>query len=260
MSGTASRADPEVQPSRRLRLSLIVPLYNEAERVPKSAPQIMSFVASFRRGSEIIWVDDGSSDETARRLQDYLGTTEGIRSWVLHQPHRGKGAAVQAGIARATGEVAAFCDVDLATRLQDLRHLADVAAERRCFAIGSRAVTESVILEHEHRGRELLGKIYNRVVQLLLLPGIRDTQCGAKAAPVDLWRQVLAHCSSQGFEWDVEVLAVAKRLGVPIEEIGVTWTHDRRTRVQVLRDGIRMALELIPIWRNVRRLPRRFLT
>jgi len=127
------------------------------------------------------------------------------------------------------------------------------------MVIGSRGLASSRVLRHESSVRETLGRAYNRAVRSLILGGIADTQCGAKVAPTATWHQVLAHCREEGFAWDVEALAVARALGIPVSEIGVTWTHDDDSRVRVLRDGAAMLRSLPRIYlraRPARRAPR----
>src|SRR5262249_5935388 len=103
--------------------------------------------------------------------------------------------------------------------------------------------------------REFLGRTYNRVVQLTLIPGIVDTQCGAKMARTDIWRRVLPACQEDGFAWDVEAIAVARGLGVDVREIPVSWRHDRDSKGRVARGGVRMVPALPRISRHVRRVP-----
>jgi dolichyl-phosphate beta-glucosyltransferase len=99
--------------------------------------------------------------------------------------------------------------------------------------------------------RELLGRTYNSVVRALLTPGISDTQCGAKAAPASVWSEILGHCREDGFAGDVEMIATALALDLPVQEMGVTWAHDNRTRVHVLRDGMAMVAAVMRIWRRL---------
>ncbi|MEO7443069.1 MAG: glycosyltransferase, partial [Acidimicrobiales bacterium] len=174
---------------------------------------------------------------------------------LLRRPHRGKGAAVVAGLSVATADYAGFCDVDLSTPLADLERVLAVATAGTVLAIGSRDVEASRLLRPESRTRELLGRTYNRLVRMTVTPGIRDTQCGAKVAHCALWRAILPWCREVGFAWDVEALAVARRLGIVVSEVPVAWSHDERSRVRVGRDGARMALAVPRIVRNLRALP-----
>jgi dolichyl-phosphate beta-glucosyltransferase len=125
--------------------------------------------------------------------------------------------------------------------------LFDIAASDLTVVIGSRSAADTVIQVHQAGAREWLGWLFNRWAQLLVTPGISDTQCGAKAAQTTVWFDILEHTREPGFAWDTEVLAVARRLGLQIEEVGVEWSHDPATRVRILRDGVVMALTVLRI-------------
>jgi dolichyl-phosphate beta-glucosyltransferase len=230
--------------------TLVVPLYNEARRFAASAPALTRAVNEAPAGSELVFVDDGSEDGTAEIVQSFVASHP--RARLVRRPHLGKGAAIAAGLAQARAGHAAFCDVDLATPIADVVRLVEEAARIDGMAIGSRDMEASQIVRHESAVREALGKAYNRVVQVLLVPGIVDTQCGAKAAPTGVWRQVLEYCGEQGFAWDVEVLAVALRMGMPVEELPVLWAHDPDSRVRVARDGARMLIALPRVRRRLK--------
>jgi dolichyl-phosphate beta-glucosyltransferase len=239
-----SAGDPIAGPERG-SLTLVVPLFNEAHRFHKYAKELAGFISDYPPGSEVVFVDDGSSDGTVGMVEDFLAAHPGQAVRLLRRPHRGKGAAVTAGLISAGTDVACFCDLDLATPLQDLARIVEAATAVPILAIGSRGVPTARITRHQNRGRELLGRSYNKAIQFSILPGIIDTQCGAKAALVSVWARVLPLCLEEGFAWDVEVIALARALGVPVREIGVEWRHQDGSRVNPLRDGPRM-LRAIP--------------
>lgn len=239
-------------PSETVSLGLVVPLYNEEARFPRSAPALIRLVRAYGPKSEVIWVDDGSTDRTHELVGAFLAGNSAIPGRLIRRPHRGKGAAVQTGIEASRAGVIGFCDVDLATSLADVERLITEAIELPVVAIGSRALPASNILVHEHALRELMGRLFNRAVRGFACPDIRDTQCGAKFAAREVWHRVLPHCRERGFSWDVEVLAIARALGIGIRELPVTWTHDERTRVRVLRDGVEMAASLMRIRRRAK--------
>lgn len=224
-------------------LTLVVPLFNERLRFPARAPTLVDWIAG-RPGDELTFVDDGSSDGTPDLVRDFLAARGNPLVRLLERPHLGKGAAVQAGLEAATTPYAAFCDIDLATPLTDVGQLVAAAGDGRTLVVGSRDVRESTLVRHESRGREALGKAFNWAVRMIAVPGVADTQCGAKAAATVVWRELLPHLRERGFAWDVELLAVANRLGVPIREIGVSWAHDDDSRVRVLYDGAAMVRAL----------------
>jgi dolichyl-phosphate beta-glucosyltransferase len=226
-------------------LSLVVPLYNEVDRFAESLDALLGFVADAPAGSELIFVDDGSTDGTAEAVEKALASVDDVDAQLLARPRTGKGAAVQAGLLIARGDDAGFCDVDLATPLANLAEVLAVARRTGGLAVGSRALSESNLVRHEWLPRELLGRCYNGVVRLSLVRGIHDTQCGAKMAPTSVWRRLFEHTREVGFAWDVEIVAVAQRLGIPVDEVPITWSHDGRTRVRPLRDGLAM-LRAVP--------------
>ena len=163
---------------------------------------------------------------------------------------------MQAGIRAARCPIVAFCDVDLATPLAELGRIVDIA-EQGMLAVGSRGLPTSQLGVREHRARELLGKAYNRAAQLLVTPGIADTQCGAKAAPSTLWSEILAGVTETGFAWDVDVIAQALAGGYPVVEVPIAWNHQPGSALRIARDGARMLAALPRIRRHARQKDRR---
>ncbi|MET1001311.1 MAG: glycosyltransferase [Acidimicrobiia bacterium] len=231
-------------------LTLVVPIFDEEDRVQEHGRALLDFVAALAPGSRLLFVDDGSTDSTAEIVAKLI---EGEpHAELLLMPHAGKGAAVAAGLAAATTEYAGFCDVDLATPLPDLARIFTVATRAAVLAIGSRDVSASVVVNPESRWREALGRAYNRLLQATVTPSVVDTQCGAKVAATGIWRRLLPWCQERGFAWDAEVVAVALAVGVEVQEVPVNWHHDERTRVRVLRDGAGMVVATGRIVRRAR--------
>lgn len=198
---------------------------------------------------ELILVDDGSVDATLRVAATIrnLIRDSGTECYIHTGAHRGKGAAIARGVAAARGSLVAFCDVDLSVSLYDFDLIIGAARNIQGLAIGSRAAPGSIVAKPESRVRELLGRTYNWIVRSTLLPGIDDTQCGAKAAPRKIWNEILCLSSEEGWAWDVEILLIAQNLGYSILEIPVTWSHDARSRVKLSRDGLDMLVAIIRI-------------
>jgi dolichyl-phosphate beta-glucosyltransferase len=235
-------------------ITLVVPLFNEQDRFAETAREIVNFVAGWGPGSQVIWVDDGSSDRTVEVVTAFIDEGHPVPTKLLQIAHRGKGAAVRTGLLASECSFGAFCDVDLSTPLDDLGGLIDLCVREGGLVIGSRALPSSNVIRHESFLREQLGRTYNRVVRWLLTPGIFDTQCGAKAARSDVWSELLARCREDGFAGDVEMIAMAMSYDVPVSEIGVRWAYDERSRVHVWRDGMAMVTALFRIWRRLRLL------
>lgn len=232
-------------------VGLVVPLYQEADRFEEYGPQLLDFLRRLPDGSELVFVDDGSTDGTAELVAGVL-EAQAVRARLIRRPHRGKGAAVAAGLAATDAPIAAFCDLDLSTPLDQLALVLRAADRADVLAIGSRDLSTSVVERPESRLRETLGRAYNRLLQATLTPGIVDTQCGAKAAARGVWRAVLPLVGEKAFAWDAEVVAVAVALGIPVQEVPVIWRHDDRSKVRVGRDGLRMVAATPRIWRRAR--------
>jgi SAM-dependent methyltransferase len=230
----------------------VVPVFDEAVRVGEYVGALLAFARARPGGVELLFVDDGSSDDTVARLE-----AAGAR--VLRRPHAGKGAAVAAGMealldggAAAAPQLLAFCDLDLSTPLDQLELVLQQASRTGGLAIASRDLAGSRLDRPEGHVRELLGRLYNRLLQAAVVPGVVDTQCGAKAAPAGVWRQVLGRCRQQGFAWDAEVVGVALALGIEVQEVAITWRHDDRSKVHVARDGLRMVAAVPQLVASVR--------
>ncbi len=233
-------------------LGLVVPLFDEVERFPEFAPRLVDFVSDLPPGSELIFVDDGSTDGTAALVEDLVRTHPDRPVRLLRRAHEGKGAAVAAGLLASTADDRGFCDLDLSTPLDHFQQVRRAAAEVPALAIGSRDMATSQVLEAESAVRTALGRAFNRLIQATLAPGVVDTQCGAKVASGVIWETVLPLCREKGFAWDTEVIAVATALDVAIQEVPIDWRHDDRSKVRVLRDGTAMVWAVPRIWHNVR--------
>jgi dolichyl-phosphate beta-glucosyltransferase len=235
-------------------LSLVVPLYNEEERLQESAAALEDFVAAYEEGSELIFVDDGSEDATVEVASE-LAFDLRVPTQVLARPHLGKGAAVRAGLAMARASVLGFCDVDLSTPLDEVARLVTAAASAPVLAIASRDVVSTQALHRQAGLRGVFHKAFNRLVRATLTPGVYDTQCGAKAAHRAVWKEILPYCAEDGFSWDAEAIAVCRRRGMAVWEVGITWRHDDRTRVRPWRDGALMVASVPRILGRVRQAP-----
>ena len=238
----------------RPSFSLIVPVFNEKDRFSERAAELAEFIRGFPVGSELLVVDDGSSDGTAEVVEGFLAGELELRAKLLRRPHQGKGAAVRAGLLAATGEYAGYCDVDLSTPLGQVEVILAAACRAPVLAIGSRGVAAARLRKRQSRLRERLGRGYNRLVQLTLAPGVADTQCGAKVAATAVWGRILAWSREPHLAWDVEVIAIARRLGIGVQEIGVEWANDERSRIRLGRDGAAMVAAIPRILRTVRRV------
>jgi dolichyl-phosphate beta-glucosyltransferase len=210
-----------------VRLSVVIPAYNEALRLPGTLVRVGEHLDRLDVPFEIVVVDDGSTDGTAA-----LAGAAGERVRVLrHEPNRGKGYAVRRGMLAATGERRLLTDADLSTPIEELAKLQAALDEGYDVAIGSRAIAGARIEVHQPAYREAMGRLFNRLVQVLLLPGLHDTQCGFKLFSARAAGAAFAPATLDGFSFDVEALYLARQRGLRIAEVPVTWRNDAATRV-----------------------------
>jgi dolichyl-phosphate beta-glucosyltransferase len=231
------------------RLSIVVPAFDEARRIGRTLDRLSEFAAALPGGAEIVVVDDGSRDATAEEVARRAGPALRL---VRLDENRGKGAALRAGVAATTGSEVLLCDADLSTPIEEYGRLRPHLGEAH-LVLGSRAVAGSTIALRQPWHRELMGKIFNRLVRLGVVGGYRDTQCGFKLIAGGVARELFAAMVVDRFAFDVELLSLALRRGYVAREVGVTWRDSRESRVHPLRDSIRMLLDLARIrWRHRR--------
>ncbi len=227
-------------------LSVVIPAYNEAERLPETIEKIKRYLTEKAWPFELIVVDDGSADETANRAAQAIGT---LGTVIRLGRNRGKGHAVRRGMLAATGARRLMSDADLSTPIEDLPKLMARLDAGDDVAIASRALEDSRIEIRQPSFRENVGRLFNVVVQLLVVSGIRDTQCGFKLFTADAARLIFGAARLDGFAFDVEAVYLAKRAGLAVTEVGVTWRNDEATRVTTLR-GIIAFLDIARIVLN----------
>jgi dolichyl-phosphate beta-glucosyltransferase len=235
-------------------LSLVIPAYKEADRLPATLQRLEEHRRSWNFASEIIIVVEPSEDDTLVLAEK--AAKPGSRFLVLtHHERRGKGFAVRSGMLRANGTFIFFTDADLSTPLEDL----DVSLQRfrkdRSIdvIVGNRQHPETRILLHQNPSRELMGKVFNRVAQKMTGLHIRDTQCGFKGFRHRAAKEIFGRQRIDGFSFDVEVLLLAQAMGFSMVEVPVHWTNSPTSRVRVLRDSLGMLCDLFRIRRLVNR-------
>jgi dolichyl-phosphate beta-glucosyltransferase len=244
--------------SPQLDLSIVIPAYNEQQRLPGALDRIITFLNAHSLRAEILVVDDGSTDDTAKIVHSYGEKYPNLRL-VSNGRNRGKGFSVRHGVLEARGEIVLFTDADLSTPIEEADKLLPELLEKGYdMAIGSRAVNRKLIEVHQPPFRERAGILFNSVVRWIVWIDFSDTQCGFKAFRRERAKIVFEQQRVERFGFDPEILFLAKRHGLRVVEIPVRWSHDEATKVSVLSDGIRMFLELIVIrWNALRgRYPR----
>ena len=230
-----------------LELSIIIPAFNEERRLPKALDCITAYLKTRSVRAEIIVVDDGSSDATARVATGYQGTHPDLKV-ISNGRNRGKGFSVRHGMLEARGEIALFTDADLSTPIEEAdKLLAAIRDHAYDGAVGSRALDRSLIEIHQSAIREHAGQLFNYFVRWIMRIDFSDTQCGFKAFRMDRARIIFEQQRMEGFGFDPEILFLAKRHHLRVAEVPVRWSHDAATKVNVVRDGIKMLLELFVI-------------
>jgi glycosyltransferase involved in cell wall biosynthesis len=227
-----------------VELSVVVPAYNEIERLPRALSAIEDYLREHASRFEIFVSDDGSTDGTA----DTLGPRFPHVTFLRDPVNRGKGAAVRRGMLAARGRLVLFSDADLSTPIEELGPMRE-ALERggHAIVIASRALPSSRVELHQAWWRETSGKSFNALVRFLSGLSFRDTQCGFKLFTGEASRAVFGLARSDGFAFDVEVLMIARALGLSVLEHPVRWLDAPGSKVSLFGDAPRMALDLVRV-------------
>jgi glycosyltransferase involved in cell wall biosynthesis len=240
-------------PVRFVDLSIVVPAYNEEHRIAPTLARLSAFLANQPMRWEIVVVDDGSRDATCSVVQAAMAQIPNLRL-VRQSPNRGKGAAVRLGMREARGQIRVMSDADGSMPPEQLpRLLAPILACRADIAIGSRYAEGAHASVKQPWYRVAWSRLANRVIQRSLVPGVRDTQCGFKAFTAEAARALFGVGRIDGWAFDLEILALARRTGFAIAEVGVEWIDDRRSRVNPVKDMWKVVREALAIRRNLRR-------
>jgi glycosyltransferase involved in cell wall biosynthesis len=234
-------------------LSIVVPAYNEEHRIAPTLARLSAHLSSQAMSWEIVVVDDGSRDATCAVVEAAMARIPNLRL-VRQTPNRGKGAAVRLGMLEARGQIRVMSDADGSMPPEQLpRLLAPILACTADIAIGSRYAEGARSNIKQPWYRIAWSRLANLVIQRSLVPGVRDTQCGFKAFTAETARALFGVGRIDGWAFDLEILALARRTGFAIAEVGVEWTDDRRSRVNPLRDMWKVMREALTIRKNLRR-------
>ena len=229
-------------------LSIVVPAFNEASRLPKTAPPAIKYLCQQDYRWEIILVDDGSDDKTALVAEEVFCDNELLV--IKNGSNRGKGFSVGRGVLAARGRVVLISDADFSSPMQELEKLRSAINEGFDLAIGSRSLPDSNITERQAWIREYMGRTFNLLVQLIVLPGFIDTQCGFKLFPRDVGVSLFSKMKVDRFAFDVELLYLARKQNLKIKEVPVEWRNIRESRVNIIKDSFRMLIDLFRIRLN----------
>ena len=230
-------------------LSIIIPAHNEENRLPKALEQVLRFLKEQPFTSEVIVVENGSADKTLEVAQKFAGKHENVH---VIQSERGKGAAVRRGMLEAQGKYRFMCDADLSMPVEEITKFIPPALEDFDIAIASREA-KGAVRYNEPSYRHLGGRGINFLIQLFILPGLNDTQCGFKCLRADVAEKLFNLQTLSGWSFDIEILYIARKHGYRVQEIPIHWYHDAETKVRALPDAIRMFQDIFRIHANARR-------
>jgi dolichyl-phosphate beta-glucosyltransferase len=237
---------------QKVDLSIVIPAFNEALRLGESLEGVLDWLEQHNRDFEIIVVDDGSTDATSLVAESL--ESRGVRTIRLEQ-NSGKGAAVSRGVRESRGDRVLLSDADFSTPIEDIQKL-ESRIEEAPIVLGSRAVRGAKILRHQPFYREIMGKVFNRMLRLFGVWGISDTQCGFKLLDGEVAREIFAQIVTPGFAFDVELAWLARRAGYRVVEVGIVWENSADSRVHLLTDPPRMILEILRFRWHHRRMRR----
>ncbi len=229
--------------------SLVIPAFNEGDRIGQSLHEALDYLRLSSPGSELIVVNDGSTDATSAVTREVFSTEESIETRLIeNSPNRGKGAAVRTGLLEARKPIGLFSDADLSTPLDETPKLIHpIAAGELDIAFGSRALDRRLIGDRQPWRREQAGRLFNLLVRATTGLPFWDTQCGFKAFRLDVCRPLLEKAHTNGFGFDVELLYLARHANLRMSEIAVRWNHREGSKVDFLRDSVRMLREVIAL-------------
>ena len=228
----------------------MIPAHNEENRLPQSLEQIFTFLQAQPYTSEVVVVENGSSDRTLELAQGFTAQHPQLR--VLSDPQSGKGLAVQRGMLAARGEYRFMCDADLSMPIGELNHFVPPALDHFDVAIGSREAPGAVRY-NEPAYRHLGGRVINLVIRLLALPGLQDSQCGFKCFTARAAEDLFQTQTMKGWSFDIELLYIARCRGYRVLEVPIPWYFNPESKLRVVKDATRMFLDILKIRRNNRR-------
>jgi glycosyltransferase involved in cell wall biosynthesis len=237
------------------KLSIVVPAYNEAARLGESLRVIVAYLQDQREPSEVIVVDDGSTDNTAEVAEENLSAAGPVATRVIrYEQNRGKGHAARTGLLAARANIAVFSDADLSTPITETPKLADAIREGECdLVFGSRALDRCLIGVHQSWRREQGGRLFNLIVRLATGLPFWDTQCGFKAFRMNVCRPLIEAAQIDRFGFDVELIYLAYLARLRLREVPVRWDHNTGGALDASGNYSRDSLRMINEVRRIRR-------
>lgn len=231
-------------------LSIVIPAHNEESRLPRTLGQIFSFLEKQNYSFEVIIVENGSADRTFELAQEFALQRPNLA--VYHEEQRGKGNALRRGMLEARGEYRFICDADLSMPIEELQKFLPPLLNNFDIAIGSREAP-GAIRYNEPSYRHLGGRAINLLIRLLILPGLNDTQCGFKCFRAETTEVIFQQQTLTGWSFDIELLYLARRKKLRIKEVPIHWVFDPHSKVNAVRDALRMIGDIFRIHLNAMR-------
>lgn len=236
-----------------LTYSFVVPAYNESERLAVSLPKIFDYIRQRQLQSEVIVVNDGSTDDTAEVVRRFMQLNPDLRL-VENPGNRGKGYSVRNGMLHAQGDVVMFTDADLSSPIYEAEKLF-AALQSADVAIGSRWLQAELQTERQPWYRQLYGRLFNLALRITLGLKFRDTQCGFKAFTREAAQTIFSRQRIERWGFDPELLFLANKFKLRTAEVAVEWAHDYRSKISPLRDGLKMGVEMLAVrWNDLKGL------
>ncbi|HMS54747.1 MAG TPA: glycosyltransferase family 2 protein [Fimbriimonadaceae bacterium] len=226
-------------------LEVVVPAYNEAARIGPTLSRLKEYFGAKPYTWRVTVVSDGSTDGTNQIVKEFVLANPEF-ALIDSQPNRGKGFVVRKGMLAAQAKHVLFSDADLAAPIEEIEKLLPMMAEFP-IAIGSRPLKDSKLEVRQPLYREMLGRASNKLIQLLGVRGIQDTQCGFKLFRNDVAHDVFGRCKLNGFSFDFEALMVARDLGYEIAEVPIRWAHQEGSKVVLWRDAPKALFDLVKL-------------
>jgi dolichyl-phosphate beta-glucosyltransferase len=230
-------------------LSIIIPAHNEETRLPVTVESVYDFLENQDYTSEVIVVENGSSDKTLEVAQEYALRFPTLSA--LHEDKSGKGRAVRLGGMAAKGEYRFLADADLSMPVAEINRFLPPACSSDIIIASREAVGSQRFNEPAYR--HFTGRVYNYLIRVMVLPGLQDTQCGFKCLRAAVAEDVFKFQTLNGWSFDVELLYIARQHGYSIAEVGIPWYYNPGSKVNIVRDSWRMFTDLVTIRRNARR-------
>jgi dolichyl-phosphate beta-glucosyltransferase len=231
--------------------SIIIPAFNEGARLEATLTRVLHYIRVQGWDAEVVVVNDGSGDNTAVVTQHFAENHPNLR--LLNNPgNRGKGYSVRNGVLNARGQMLLFCDADLSSPIEESANLFEALERGADIAIGSRWLQVQTQIKRQPLYRQAMGRIFNLVIRVMLGLPFKDTQCGFKAFKRSAAGAIFPLQTVEGWAFDAELLFLARKHNLRVEEVPVLWADDSRTRIHPLRDGANMLIETLTIrWNDL---------